>query len=139
MGEWPGRLRFAVAIALGVETLLTLVAAAYLTRGLFTDDATEFDAAVWMTVLAWLLAISLAILAWGVLGRHAWARGPVITVQLIALPVAWTMLNSQKWYLGIVLLVAAIVGLTGIHPSVLGRAGGQRPQIDRSAAPTRPR
>lgn len=139
MREWPGRLRFAVAAALGVETLLTLAAAIYLTRGLRTDDATEFDAAVWMTVLAWALAVSLAVLAWGVIGRRAWARGPVITLQLIALPVAWTMLTSEKWYLGTLLLVAALAGLTGLHPSVLGRAGGEEPGTARSEVPTRRR
>jgi hypothetical protein len=137
MSEWPGRLRFAVAAALGVETLLTLAAGIYLTHGLLTDDATEFDAAVWMTVLVWALALSLAVLARGVLGRRAWARGPVITLQLIALPVAWTMLTSEKWYLGALLLVAAVVGLTGLHPSVLGRAGGEEARASGSEVSTR--
>jgi hypothetical protein len=139
MSEWPRRLRFAVVAALGVETLLTLAAAIYLTDGLLTDDATEFDAAVWMTILVWALAVSLAILARGVLGRRAWARGPVITLQLLALPVAWTMLTSEKWYLGALLLVAALAGLTGLHPSVLGRAGGEESGAARSEVPTRRR
>jgi hypothetical protein len=61
----------------------------------------------------------------------------VITVQIIALPLAWSMTTSEKWYLGVLLFAAALVGLTGIHPEVLGRAGGQRPEA--LTGSTRPR
>lgn len=141
MGEWSGRLRSAVAVSVGVEAVLAAAGAVYLTAGLFTDEATEFTAAVFQAVLAWLLAVGLAWVSVGVRRRRGWARGPVITVQLLAVPVAWSMLTSQKWYLGVVLMAAAVVGLTGLHPAVLGRAGDPDravPEGDRAAA-TRPR
>jgi hypothetical protein len=125
MGEWYQRLRSAVAVAVGLEALLVAAGAVYLTAGLFTDNATEFAAAVFQAVIAWMLAAALGWLAVGVLQRKAWARGPVITAQLLALPVAWSMIGSEKWYLGAVLMVAGVIGLTGVHPAVLGRAGGE--------------
>lgn len=122
MGEWPKRLRFAVAGAVAVESLLTAAGAVYLSVGLATEEATERDAASWETAIAWVAALGLGALVVGVLRRRGWARGPVITVQLLALPVSWSMLGSEKWYLGAVLGAAALVGLTGVHPEVLGTA-----------------
>jgi hypothetical protein len=140
MHEWPRRLRSAVVAALGVEAALVVAAAVYLTQGLVTEEATEFAAAVLETVLAWLLAVGLAVLMVGVRRRRAWARGPVITIQLFALAVAWSMTTSEKWYLGVLLLAAALVGLTGIHPEVLGRAGRRGAEDDASASSaSRPR
>lgn len=125
MGEWPERLRSAVAASVGVEAVLTTAGAVYLTVGLFTDEATEFTAAVFQVVLAWSLAVALGLLVVGVVRRRGWARGPVITVQLLAVPVAMSMLASEKWYLGVLLITAAVVGLTGAHPAVLGSARGE--------------
>jgi hypothetical protein len=111
--------------------------AIYLTVGLFTDEATEFGAAVLLAVCAWALTAALVALAVGVSRRRAWARGPVVTVQILALPVAWSALTSEKWYLGGLLLGAALVGLTGVHPDVLGRAGGERQRQPESSTPPR--
>ena len=139
MHEWPRRLRSAVVASLGVESALVLAGALYLTRGLFTEEATEFGAAVLEAVLAWLLAAGIALLMVGVARRKAWARGPVITIQFFVLAVAWSMATSQKWYLGVLLLGAALVGLTGLHPDVLGRARDDGPETDAPSSASPPR
>jgi hypothetical protein len=138
--EWAKRLRFAITVALGVESLLTLWGALYLTTGLLSgDQATERNAAIWEAGIAWSLGLTLAILAWGVVDHRRWARGPVITVQLLALPVGWSALSSEKWYIGVVLLSGALLGLSGVHPAVLGRAGGGVDDPGAAEPLTRPR
>ncbi|MFC3233809.1 hypothetical protein [Streptomyces nitrosporeus] len=62
-----------------------------------------------------LVALGLIPLfaARGLLRRRSWSRGPALITQLMALPVAWTLLRSQGALIpaGIVLAVVAVTGL----------------------------
>ncbi|MEU1482241.1 hypothetical protein [Streptomyces sp. NPDC005752] len=62
-----------------------------------------------------LVALGLIPLfaARGLLLRRSWSRGPALITQLMALPVAWTLLRSQGALIpaGIVLAVVAVTGL----------------------------
>ena len=46
-----------------------------------------------LTVLA--LAVLPLVAARGLLLRRSWSRGPALITQLMALPVAWTLLRAQ--------------------------------------------
>lgn len=67
---------------------------------------------VGITLIA-LGAIPLAA-ARGLLLLRGWSRGPALITQIMALPVAWTLLRSQGALIpaGIVLAAVAVTGLT---------------------------
>ncbi|HBF83742.1 MAG TPA: hypothetical protein DD420_28600 [Streptomyces sp.] len=77
-----------------------------------------------------LVALGLIPLfaAWGLLLRRSWSRGPALITQLMALPVAWTLLRSQGALIpaGIVLAVVAVTGLVLLVDPATTRALGIR-------------
>ncbi len=74
-------------------------------------ESTQQAETVGITLVA-LGAIPL-IAARGLLLLRSWSRGPALITQIMALPVAWTLLRSQGALIptGIVLAVVAVTGL----------------------------
>ncbi|MFF1921641.1 hypothetical protein ACFVW8_13840 [Streptomyces sp. NPDC058221] len=79
-----------------------------------------------------LVALGLIPLfaARGLLRRRSWSRGPALITQIIALPVAWTLLRSQ----GVLIpagIVLAAVSLTALYqlarPTTIDALGIRRP------------
>ncbi len=63
-------------------------------------------------------AVLLLTAAWALAHGQAWARGPVLLTQLIVLGVAWSLRGELPMVLTAVLVVAALVAVTGIvHPA----------------------
>jgi hypothetical protein len=84
-------------------------------------------------VLAGLLVLVLAALplgaAYGLLRARRWSRGPALIMQLISLPIAWTMLHSDGVAVpgGAVLGVLALTGLVLlVHPATTDALGISR-------------
>lgn len=59
-------------------------------------------------------AVFLLIVARGLLRRTRWCRGPAIAVQLIQLPIAWTLREGQTRWLAAVLGVTAVLAVVGL-------------------------
>jgi hypothetical protein len=60
---------------------------------------------------------------WALRRRTAWARGPVLLTQLIALGLAWNLRDSAA--IAIVLAVSAVVALGGlVHPDSIAALSG---------------
>jgi hypothetical protein len=77
-----------------------------------------------LTVLA-LGAIPLAA-AYGLLRARRWSRGPALIIQLLALPVAWTLLHGAAPLVaaGAALAVVALAGLVLlVHPATTAALG----------------
>lgn len=74
-------------------------------------ESTQQAETVGITLIA-LGAIPL-IAARGLLLLRSWSRGPALITQIMALPVAWTLLRSQGALIptGIILAVVAVTGL----------------------------
>ena len=71
-----------------------------------------------LTVLA-MAALPL-FAARGLLGLRRWGRGPVLIIQILALPVAWSMVQNGGGMIaaGAALGVSALVGLAAlVHPA----------------------
>ena len=66
-----------------------------------------------LTVLA-MAALPL-VAAYGLWHARRWSRGPVLIIELIALPVAWTMARSG----GAMLVAAAVLGIVAVAELVL--------------------
>ncbi|MDJ0343258.1 hypothetical protein QMK19_13170 [Streptomyces sp. H10-C2] len=76
------------------------------------------------TVLA-LAAIPLAA-AYGLLHARRWSRGPALIIQLLALPVAWTLFNGAGPLVaaGVALALVALAGLALlVHPATTAALG----------------
>ncbi|MFF8287908.1 hypothetical protein ACF068_01585 [Streptomyces sp. NPDC016309] len=125
----PGRVTGAAAVA-ALEALALLAGGAYLLVTSLTgrpDDLTQA-----LTGGATLVALGLIPLAAarGLLRCRSWSRGPAIITQLMAVPVAWTLLRSSGAAVpaGIALAAAAVTGLVLlVHPATT-RALGIRPR-----------
>jgi hypothetical protein len=69
----------------------------------------------------------------GLLRQRSWSRGPVLVVQLLALPVAWGMTQNGGVMIaaGAVLAVVALIGAgTLIHPATTQALAGGRSRAD---------
>ncbi|MDQ0794053.1 hypothetical protein QFZ58_002541 [Streptomyces sp. B1I3] len=77
-----------------------------------------------------LIALGLIPLlaARGLLRRRSWSRGPALITQIMALPVAWTLLRAQGALIpaGIVLAAVAVTALVLLFNPATTRALGIR-------------
>ncbi|WP_329174882.1 hypothetical protein [Streptomyces sp. NBC_01477] len=120
-GRPTPRLIAAAAIA-GLEGLAV---AAWGVTMFFTDSHNAVLAGLTVLVLA---ALPLAA-AHGLRKARRWSRGPALIMQLLALPIAWTMLHSSGAVVGggVFLGALAIAGLVLlVHPSTTDALGIRR-------------
>ncbi|MDN3296986.1 hypothetical protein QWM81_23655 [Streptomyces ficellus] len=130
----PARVTAAAAVA-GLEALALFAAGVYLLVTTVTgrpDDLTQA-----LTGGATLIALGLipALAARGLLLCRSWSRGPAIITQLMALPVAWTLLQATSAAIpaGIALAAVAVTGLVLlVHPSTTRALGIRGRAQDRS-------
>ncbi|MFI6641349.1 hypothetical protein [Streptomyces sp. NPDC050504] len=109
----PNRVTGAAALA-GLEGAALLVGGGYmLLMGLLgSPDKPEQAEMGGLTLIA--LAVIPLLAARGLLKLRSWSRGPALITQIMAMPVAWTLLRSGSDLLiptGIVLAVTAVTAL----------------------------
>ncbi|TPQ15971.1 hypothetical protein [Streptomyces sporangiiformans] len=111
-GPRPRRLTAAAALA-ALEGLALVVAGVYMAvRGL-TGHPDDRQQAVTGGVTLIALALLPLLAARGLLKQRSWSRGPAIITQIMALPVAWTLLQADSLAIpgGIALAVVAVGAL----------------------------
>ncbi|WP_175410636.1 hypothetical protein [Streptomyces sp. TRM64462] len=126
----PTRVTAAAAVA-GLEALALFAGGVYVLVSTLTGDPDGVTQA--LTGGATLIALGLIplIAARGLLRLRGWSRGPAIITQLMALPVAWTLLRASGAAIpaGIALAAVSVTGLAMLlHPSTpqalgIGRRG----------------
>jgi hypothetical protein len=112
-------------LAAAVAGLEGLAVAVWGVTMCFTGGHNAVPAGLLVLVLA---AIPLAA-AHGLRKARKWSRGPALIMQLIAVPMAWTMLHSGGPAVagGIVLGLLAILGLVLlVHPATTDALGIKR-------------
>ncbi|MFF5974338.1 hypothetical protein ACFY7C_22725 [Streptomyces sp. NPDC012769] len=128
----PGRLTAAAAVA-GVEGLALLAGGLYMLVAVLADRPDDLTSGLMGgATLAALGLIPLAA-ARGLWLRRSWSRGPAVITQILALPVAWQLLqaNSVMIPAGIALAVLAVTGLVLlVSPSTTEALGIRRPGQD---------
>lgn len=108
----PGRLTAAAGLC-GLEALALFAGGLYmLVSGLTgAPESTSQAETGGVTLIA--LGVIPLLAARGLLLRRSWSRGPALITQIMALPVAWTLLRSSGALIpaGIVLAVVAVTSL----------------------------
>ena len=99
-----------VATALVVLEAVALIGLAlFLVVELFVADAAEPGGAVGLAALTLVGALGLLLCARGVVAGRRWARAPTLTWQLLQLSIAVPAATSDRWYLGVPAVLAALV------------------------------
>ncbi|MFE0135071.1 hypothetical protein ACFWY6_26390 [Streptomyces sp. NPDC059037] len=111
-GPRPARLTAAAALA-ALEGLALLAGGAYmLVMGLAGEPDNRQQAITGGGTLV-VLALVPLLAARGLLRRRSWSRGPAIITQILALPVAWQLLQADSVAIpgGIALAAVAVAAL----------------------------
>jgi hypothetical protein len=105
------------SVIIGLQGLLVLLAAVvYLVEAVQSKAAAMLN--VGMSVLLFAAAgAGLLAVARGVRGRRRWARAPAVTWELVCLPVAYGLVQSGRWYLGLPLALMALLALVAVVAS----------------------
>ncbi|MGW7200299.1 hypothetical protein [Streptomyces chryseus] len=124
----PNRLTAAAGLAV-LEGLALVAGGAYmLVMGLLgSPDKPEQAEMGGLTLIA--LALLPLLAARGLMKCRAWSRGPAIITQIMALPVAWTLLRSEGALLipaGIALAAVAVASLVLLVNPATNQALGIR-------------
>ncbi|ANS67860.1 integral membrane protein [Streptomyces lincolnensis] len=132
-GPRPRRLTYAAALA-GLEGLALVAGGAWMLVEGFTGEPDDRRSAVTGGVTLIVLALLPLLAARGLLGRRSWSRGPAVITQIMALPVAYNLLQADSMAIpaGIALAAVAIASLVLlVNPATtqaLGIQGPGRPQ-----------
>ncbi|MGW0732939.1 hypothetical protein [Streptomyces sp. NPDC002851] len=108
----PGRLTAAAALA-ALEGIALVVGGVAMSLQGFAGKADSVEQAVTGGVTMIVLAAIPLLAARGLLKLRRWSRGPAIITQILALPVAWQLLQADSVAIpaGIALAVVAVTAL----------------------------
>jgi hypothetical protein len=110
----PVYLRLASA-ATGVEALGLVISGCWLVVHRLTGHRAHDSFDFWFLVgLVAFAAAALAGTSRGLARRRRWARSPSVLTQLLALPVGIDATQTGAAWVGVPLLVCAVVGLVGL-------------------------
>jgi hypothetical protein len=102
-------LRWAV-ILLGLEAAALAVVVGVLIYEDVTTTPTSVRGAVLVTLYAVIMTVVLAGLAWALHRRQKWARGPAIVMQLLLVPIGFTMASGGAAWLGVPTILVGLAG-----------------------------
>ncbi|MEV4938131.1 hypothetical protein [Streptomyces zaomyceticus] len=128
----PARLAAAAAVA-GIEALGLVAGGVYMLVSSLTGTSGDLTGALTGAVTLVALGMIPLAAARGLWLRRSWSRGPAVITQILALPVAWQMLqaNSAMIPAGVVLGVLAVAGLVLlVNPATTEALGIRRPGQD---------
>ncbi|WP_329040477.1 hypothetical protein OHT61_21625 [Streptomyces sp. NBC_00178] len=127
--EKPARIALVAALC-GLEAAALVVGGIYmLVMGLLgRPDSPQQAETGGLTLI--VLGLIPLLAARGLLRRRSWSRGPALITQLMALPVAWTLLRAQGALIpaGIALSVVAVTALVLLLAPATTKALGIRVQ-----------
>jgi hypothetical protein len=99
------------AVVLGLEGLTALVLGCYVAVETVIGEPADLSSSIGVAVIGVLAGAGLLWVAWGALQTARWCRSPGVLTQILALPVAVTLIQSGSSGLGILLIAAAVIAL----------------------------
>ncbi|MGA5201941.1 hypothetical protein [Streptomyces variegatus] len=126
-GPRPRRLTYAALLA-ALEGLGLVVGGVWILVLGLTGHPDDRQQAVTGGITLIVLALLPLLAARGLLGRRSWSRGPAVITQLLALPVAYNLLQADSMAIpaGIALAVVAVASLVLLVNPKTTRALGIR-------------
>ncbi|MFF7733084.1 hypothetical protein [Streptomyces sp. NPDC007984] len=126
-GPRPRRLTYAALLA-ALEGLALVVGGVWILVLGLTGHPDDRQQAVTGGITLAVLALLPLIAACGLLGCRSWSRGPAVITQLMALPVAYNLLQADSMAIpaGIALAVVAVASLVLLVNPETTRALGIR-------------
>ncbi|MEU7426629.1 hypothetical protein ACGFX8_20160 [Streptomyces sp. NPDC048362] len=127
----PRRLTYAAALA-GIEGLALLAGGLWVLVLGVAGDPDDRQQAVTLGITLVVLALLPLLAARGLLLRRGWSRGPAVITQLMALPVAYNLLQADSMAipagiaLGVVAVAALVLLVNGETTRALGIKGPGR-------------
>ncbi|MEV7733596.1 hypothetical protein AB0O75_16195 [Streptomyces sp. NPDC088921] len=111
-GPRPRRLTYAAALA-ALEGLALVAGGVWMLVEGIAGDPDDRQSAVTGAVTLIVLALLPLLAARGLLARRSWSRGPAVITQIMALPVAYNLLQADSVAIpaGIALAVVAVAAL----------------------------
>lgn len=111
-GPRPRRLTYAAALA-ALEGLALVAGGVWMLVEGLAGDPDDRRSAVTGGVTLIVLALLPLLAARGLFGRRSWSRGPAVITQIMALPVAYNLLQADSVAIpaGIALAVVAVTAL----------------------------
>ncbi len=124
-GVRPRRLTYAAALC-ALEALALLVGGLWMLVLGVTGDGGDRQQAVTGGITVLLLALLPLLAARGLLLRRGWSRGPAVITQIMALPVAYSLLHADGAAVpaGIALTAVAVAALVLLVNPATTRALG---------------
>ncbi|WP_112467133.1 hypothetical protein [Streptomyces triticisoli] len=112
VGPRPRRLTYAAALS-ALEGLALLVGGAWMLVLGVTGDGSDRETGITGGITVLVLALLPLLAARGLLLRRSWSRGPAVITQILALPVAYNLLQADSMAIpaGIALAVVAVTSL----------------------------
>ena len=107
----PGTSLRACAALVALEALGLLAAAVFFVVEVFVATPDDRTRALVASLLALVVAVGMALVARGLAAARRWARAPAVVVNLLVLPVAFDLVRGGRWYVGLPLLLGALVVL----------------------------
>ena len=105
----PNLLRWAVRL-LVVETGLLAVLVLVLVVADFTAQASSGRTAIAVTLYVAVIAALLGFLTRSLARHRAWARGPAIVLNMLLLPIGFTMAAGGLAWMGVPLMLLGLAG-----------------------------
>ncbi|MBO7941063.1 hypothetical protein ABZX99_28565 [Streptomyces antibioticus] len=126
-GARPRRLTYAAALT-GLEGLALVAGGIWILVLGLTGDPDDRQQAVTGGITLMVLALLPLLAARGLLALRSWSRGPAVITQILALPVAYNLLQADSLAIpaGIALAVLAVTGLVLLVNAETTRALGIR-------------
>jgi hypothetical protein len=92
-----------------------------------------------VTGMALLGGCCMLAVARGLLTAERWSRAPVVLTQLFALPVSWSLLQSEQYVYGVPLITVAVLTLVMVlsSPSTRFLLGAEDDEDDEDGADRR--
>jgi hypothetical protein len=101
-------------LLVAAQGVVVLAAAVFWLVEAFVADATSVLNVVMAVLLFALLGAGLLLVGRDLVRRRRWARAPAVTWQVICLPVAYGLLQSGRWYVGLPVAAVAVVVLVAV-------------------------
>jgi len=105
----PNLLRWAVRL-LVVETGLLAVLVLVLVVADFTAQASSGRTAIAVTLYVAVIAALLGFLTRSLARHRAWARGPAVVLNMLLLPIGFTMAAGGLAWMGVPLMLLGLAG-----------------------------